>query len=56
VLRWLESEHVRLVRVDGEWTCPVGGAGRRLGADPVSVAAPGSSPATRTTPERRGLE
>jgi len=26
VLRWLESEHVRLVRVDGEWTCPVGGA------------------------------
>lgn len=26
VLRWLESPGVRLARVDGEWTCPVGGA------------------------------
>ena len=31
VLRWLEEPGVRLVEVDGEWTCPVGGA--------VSVAA-----------------
>jgi DNA polymerase-3 subunit epsilon len=27
VLRWLESPGVRLVAVDGEWTCPVHGAG-----------------------------
>jgi DNA polymerase-3 subunit epsilon len=26
LLRWLESDGVRLVHVDGEWTCPVGGA------------------------------
>ncbi|RJS44853.1 DEDD exonuclease domain-containing protein [Nocardioides cavernaquae] len=30
VLRWLERDGVRLVDVDGEWTCPVGGAGRHL--------------------------
>jgi DNA polymerase-3 subunit epsilon len=30
VLRWLESPGVRLVEVDGEWTCPIGGAGRHL--------------------------
>jgi len=28
VLRWLESPGVRIVHLDGEWTCPVGGAGR----------------------------
>lgn len=28
VLRWLESPGTRLVDLDGEWTCPVGGAGR----------------------------
>ncbi|WP_130013314.1 DEDD exonuclease domain-containing protein [Serinicoccus sediminis] len=27
VLRWLESPGARLVDLDGEWTCPVGGAG-----------------------------
>lgn len=27
VLRWLETPGVRLVDVDGMWTCPVGGAG-----------------------------
>ncbi|MGV1009608.1 MAG: DEDD exonuclease domain-containing protein [Dermatophilaceae bacterium] len=26
VLRWLESPGVRIVDLDGEWTCPVGGA------------------------------
>lgn len=26
LLRWLESPGVRLVHLDGEWTCPVGGA------------------------------
>ncbi|NUR08894.1 MAG: DEDD exonuclease domain-containing protein [Nocardioidaceae bacterium] len=30
ILRWLESDGVRLVHVDGEWTCPVGGATRHL--------------------------
>jgi DNA polymerase-3 subunit epsilon len=30
VLRWLESPGVRLVDVQGEWTCPVFGAGGRL--------------------------
>ncbi|AKU17146.1 DEDD exonuclease domain-containing protein [Luteipulveratus mongoliensis] len=27
VLRWLESPGVRMVHVDGEWTCPMHGAG-----------------------------
>lgn len=31
VLRWLESESVRLVHVDGEWACPINGATRHLG-------------------------
>ncbi|MCZ4499606.1 MAG: exonuclease protein [Marmoricola sp.] len=30
VLRWLESPGVRLVRVQGEWSCPVRGAARHL--------------------------
>ena len=30
ILRWLESDGVRLVHVDGEWSCPVGGATRHL--------------------------
>jgi DNA polymerase-3 subunit epsilon len=30
VLRWLESPGVRLVDVEGEWSCPVFGAGGRL--------------------------
>ena len=30
VLRWLEAPGVRLVHVDGEWTCPVGGSRRLL--------------------------
>lgn len=30
ILRWLESEGVRLVHVDGEWSCPVGGATKHL--------------------------
>lgn len=31
VLRWLESPGIRLVHVEGEWTCPVRGASRHLG-------------------------
>ncbi|GGF31503.1 DNA polymerase III subunit epsilon [Marmoricola endophyticus] len=30
VLRWLEQPGVRLVAVEGEWSCPVRGAGGRL--------------------------
>ena len=30
VLRWLESSGIRLVEVDGDWVCPVGGATRHL--------------------------
>jgi DNA polymerase-3 subunit epsilon len=30
ILRWLESPGVRLVRVDGEWSCPVRGAAKHL--------------------------
>jgi DNA polymerase-3 subunit epsilon len=30
VLNWLESEGVRLIDVEGEWSCPVGGARRHL--------------------------
>jgi len=30
ILRWLESEGVRLVHAEGEWTCPVGGAAKHL--------------------------
>ncbi len=30
ILRWLEQPGVRLVHVEGEWTCPVAGAQRHL--------------------------
>jgi DNA polymerase-3 subunit epsilon len=30
ILRWLESPGIRLIEVDGEWTCPVAGAIRHL--------------------------
>jgi DNA polymerase-3 subunit epsilon len=30
ILRWLEAPGVRLIDVDGEWVCPVGGATRHL--------------------------
>jgi DNA polymerase-3 subunit epsilon len=30
VLRWLESPGIRLVHVEGEWSCPVRGAARHL--------------------------
>jgi DNA polymerase-3 subunit epsilon len=35
ILRWLECADVRMVAIDGEWTCPVNGAGAQLdGLDP----------------------
>jgi DNA polymerase III subunit epsilon len=30
VLRWLDQPGIRLVEMDGTWTCPVSGAGRHL--------------------------
>lgn len=37
VLRWLETPGTRLVALEGEWTCPVGGAGAaRAELDPLS--------------------
>ena len=30
ILRWLETPGVRLVDVEGEWSCPVSGAGRHV--------------------------
>jgi DNA polymerase-3 subunit epsilon len=30
LLRWLESEGVRLVHIEGEWTCPIGGATKHM--------------------------
>jgi DNA polymerase-3 subunit epsilon len=30
ILRWLEGSDVRMVAIDGEWTCPVNGAGAAL--------------------------
>jgi DNA polymerase-3 subunit epsilon len=39
ILRWLEAPGVRLVDLDGEWTCPVGGAGSaRAELEPHEVA------------------
>jgi len=39
VLRWLEQPGVRLVHLDGEWSCPVNGAARdRARIDPVAAA------------------
>ncbi len=40
VLRWLEAPGVRLVDLDGEWTCPVGGAASFKGA--FAVRTPGA--------------
>jgi DNA polymerase-3 subunit epsilon len=39
VLRWLESPGVRIVDLDGQWTCPVGGAGAaRAELEPLAVS------------------
>jgi DNA polymerase-3 subunit epsilon len=47
ILRWLEEPGVRLVHLDGEWSCPVQGAARaRQRLDPLGAArstAPGFS-------------
>jgi DNA polymerase-3 subunit epsilon len=39
ILRWLESPGVRIVDVDGAWTCPVGGAAAvRAELEPLETA------------------
>ncbi len=38
VLRWLEAPGLRLVDIDGEWTCPVSGATRQLARHLVEPA------------------
>ncbi len=43
VLRWLEAPDVRLVDIDGEWTCPVSGATRQLARHNAPEAAPFAS-------------
>ena len=45
ILRWLESDGVRLVHADGEWTCPVGGAAKHLAVhDAVNASRAGLVP------------
>jgi len=52
VLRWLGQPGVRLVECDGEWSCPVGGAGRLRGwLASVEAAADAVEPFA----DRRGL-
>lgn len=39
ILRWLETPGVRIVELDGQWTCPVGGAGgARADLEPDAMA------------------
>jgi DNA polymerase-3 subunit epsilon len=46
ILRWLELPGVRIVDVDGAWTCPVGGAGAAVAELAPASTVPGFS---RTT-------
>jgi DNA polymerase-3 subunit epsilon len=40
ILRWLEQPHIRLIHLDGHWSCPVhGAAGARAVLDPAGAAA-----------------
>ena len=40
ILRWLDQPGVRVVDIDGEWTCPVGGAGAAQSRlEPLAAAA-----------------
>ncbi len=66
VLRWLEAPGVRIVSLEGEWTCPVHGAGAaRARLEPLAAAprdavgfdepapATGTAPPPRAGPARR---
>jgi DNA polymerase-3 subunit epsilon len=45
ILRWLESPGVRIVDLDGVWTCPVGGAGAaRALLEPLAESARRAAP------------
>ncbi|GHJ58116.1 DNA polymerase III subunit epsilon [Nocardioides sp. OK12] len=51
ILRWLESDHVRLVEVTGEWACPVAGATRHLAVhDAVAQSRRELTPAAERRP------
>lgn len=57
LLRWLEQPDVRLVEIEGEWTCPIGGAGREyreleelLYHDPVLAPSEFGNPTLESTP------
>jgi DNA polymerase-3 subunit epsilon len=39
ILRWLEQPGIRLVSVEGEWSCPIRGAGRHLALYDAAEAA-----------------
>jgi DNA polymerase-3 subunit epsilon len=52
ILRWLESPGVRLIGVEGEWSCPVTGAGRHLA---LHDAADGSRVSLVPFDDRRDL-
>lgn len=39
ILRWLDAPGVRVVDIDGAWTCPVGGAtGVRQALEPIEAS------------------
>jgi DNA polymerase III subunit epsilon len=53
VLNWLEGDGVRLVRLSGEWSCPVHGAGaQRWELEPIAARAGGISPFDEPRPSR----
>lgn len=56
VLRWLETDGVRLVELDGRWCSPIGGAGAVLrgGATAAATTASAASAATGTTTTATG--
>ncbi len=54
MLRWLESPTIRLIEIDGEWTCPVNGATRHLASAVVEPAPFDASVETRRERSRLG--
>jgi DNA polymerase-3 subunit epsilon len=52
ILRWLESDGVRLVRIDGQWSSPLGGATKHLW---IASAAADSRAAVAPFEDRRSL-
>ena len=52
LLRWLELPGVRLVDVEGAWTCPVAGATRHLSSGPLATDHRDRAPAAATEEPR----